>query len=57
MLIILNPQLEGGMGTKAPSGREPFNYRPVFGELSIEPRTIEVSGNGQPAELKHILQV
>lgn len=45
------------MGTKALSRTEPFNYRPVFGELSIELRTMEVLGNAQPAELTHILQV
>lgn len=44
------------MGTKALSRSEPFNYRPVFGELSIELRTIEVFGNAKPAELTHILQ-
>lgn len=47
----------GGMGTKALSRSEPFNYSPVFGELSIEQITIEVFGNAQPAELTHILQV
>lgn len=54
MLIIRNPQHGRGLGL---SGSEPFNYGPVFGELSIGLRTIEVFGNAQPAELTHILQV
>lgn len=45
------------MRTKALSRSEPFNYRPAFGELSIELRTMEVSGNAQPSELTHILKV
>lgn len=45
------------MGTKALSGSEPFNYRPVFRELSTELRTMEVFGKAHPAELTHILQV
>lgn len=50
--------MEGwGIRTKALSRSELFNYRPVFRELSMAPRTIEVFGNAQPAELTHILQV
>lgn len=45
------------MGTKALSRSEPFNYRPVFGELSMERPTIEVFGKAQPDELTRILQV
>lgn len=43
-----------GTGTKVLSGSEPFNYRPVFGDFSIKPRTIEAFSNGQPAELTHM---
>lgn len=45
------------MGTKALSSSEPFNYRPVFGDLSFVLRTVEVFGTARPAELTHILQV
>lgn len=59
--MLITPNLKngggGGMGTKALSGSEPFNYRPVFRELSTELRTMEVFGKAHPAELTHILQV
>lgn len=49
--------MRGHGNKKALSRSEPFNYRPVFGELSMVLRTMEGSDNTQPAELTHILKV